>query len=94
MAKMVRDLDKPFLGVDTKFWANYTKIGSCQDYGPLLRPLNTRCLIVLRTQKGAIILTTDNHPNGFNSRFSSIIVCPGQVDSLVSGEPVGWVRGT
>ena len=33
-------------------------IGGCQNYGPLLGPLNTRCRIILRTQKGAIILTT------------------------------------
>ena len=33
-------------------------MGGCQNYGPLLGPLNTRCRIVLRTQKGTIILIT------------------------------------
>ena len=33
-------------------------MGGCQNYGPLLGPLNTRCRSVLRTQKGTIILTT------------------------------------
>ena len=30
----------------------------CQNHGPLLGPLNTRCRVILRTQKGTIILTT------------------------------------
>ena len=29
-----------------------------QNYGPLLDPLNNRCRIILRTQKGTIVLTT------------------------------------
>ena len=33
-------------------------VGSCQKYDPLLGPLNTKCRIVLRTQKGTTILTT------------------------------------
>ena len=33
-------------------------MGGCQNHGPLLGPLNTRCRIILRTQTGAIILTT------------------------------------
>ena len=33
-------------------------MGGCQNYGPILSPLNTRCRIILRTQKGTIILTT------------------------------------
>ena len=33
-------------------------MGGCQKYGPLLRPLNIKCRIILRTQKGTIILTT------------------------------------
>ena len=31
---------------------------ACQNYGPLLGPLTTRCRIILRTQNGTIILTT------------------------------------
>ena len=33
-------------------------MGGYQNYGPLLGPLNTRCRIIIRTQKGTIILTT------------------------------------
>ena len=35
-----------------------TDMGGCQNYGPLLGPMNTRCRIILRTQKGTRILTT------------------------------------
>ena len=37
-------------------------MGGCQNYGILLGPLNTRCLILLRIQKGTIILTTTHIP--------------------------------
>ena len=33
-------------------------MGGCQNYGPFLGPLNTRCRIICRTLKGTIILTT------------------------------------
>ena len=33
-------------------------MGGCQNYHPLLSSLNTRCRIILRTQKGTVILTT------------------------------------
>ena len=33
-------------------------MGGCQNSGSRLGPLNTRCRIILRTQKGTIILTT------------------------------------
>ena len=33
-------------------------MGSCPNYGPVLGALNNRCRIILRTQKGTIILTT------------------------------------
>ena len=33
-------------------------MGGCQNHGPLLGPLNTRCRNIIRTQKGTIILTT------------------------------------
>ena len=45
-----RSLDK----ARPKSW----NMGGCQDYGPLLGPLNTRWRIILRTQKGTIVLTT------------------------------------
>ena len=32
-------------------------MGGCQNYGPLLGTLNIRCRIIIRTQKGTIILT-------------------------------------
>ena len=34
------------------------QVGSCQNYGPFLGTLNNRCRIILRTQKGTLILTT------------------------------------
>ena len=39
-------------------------MGGCQNYGPLLGPLNTRCRSILRTQRGTIILTTPHIPLG------------------------------
>ena len=33
-------------------------MGACQNYGPLLGPLNTSCHIIFRTQKRTTILTT------------------------------------
>ena len=33
-------------------------MGSCQNRGPLLGTLNTRCRSILGTQKGTLILTT------------------------------------
>ena len=33
-------------------------VGGCQNYGPLLNPLDTRCRMILRTPKGTRILTT------------------------------------
>ena len=35
-------------------------MGGCQNYGPPLGPLNTRCHIILRSQKGDH--NFDNHP--------------------------------
>ena len=33
-------------------------MGGCQNYGPFLGTLNSRCRIIMGTQKGTIILTT------------------------------------
>ena len=33
-------------------------MGSNQNYGPFLGPLDTKCRIIFRSQKGSIILTT------------------------------------
>ena len=49
-------------------------LGGCQNHGPLLGPLNTRCRVMLRTQKGAIILTT-THMGAFG--FTSDPGCIG-----------------
>ena len=38
-------------------------MGGCQNYGPLLGPLKTRCRIILSTQKGTILLTTTHIRN-------------------------------
>ena len=35
-----------------------TRMGGCQNCGPLLGPLNTRCRIMIRMQKGTIIFKT------------------------------------
>ena len=42
-------------------WENHN-MGVCQNYGPRLGPINERCRIILRTQKGTIFL--DNHADG------------------------------
>ena len=34
----------------------YVHMRGCQNYGPVLGPLNTRCRIILRNKKGTIIL--------------------------------------
>ena len=38
-------------------------MGGCQNYGPLLGTLNNRCRIIIRTQKGTLILTTTHMLN-------------------------------
>ena len=38
-------------------------MGGCQNYGPCLGTLNIRCRIIIRTQKGTIILTTTHISN-------------------------------
>ena len=35
-----------------------SQLGGCQNYGPFLGTLNIRCRIIIRTQKGTLILTT------------------------------------
>ena len=51
----------PFLGVHIKRDIDICRsidMDGCQNYGPFLGRLNTRCRIILRTQQGTIILTT------------------------------------
>ena len=56
-------------------------MGGYQNYGPLLGPLNIRCRIILRTQKGTIILTTTHIYIGiypcelFTSIYLSLSLC-------------------
>ena len=38
-------------------------MGSCQNYCPYLGILNIRCRIIVRTQKGTLILTTTHITN-------------------------------
>ena len=41
------------------FWAESPNhLGSCQNYGPFWGTQNYRCRIIIRTQKGTLILTT------------------------------------
>ena len=43
----------------------HLQMGGCQNYGPLLGPLDTRCSIILRTQKGTTTLST-THARSFD----------------------------
>ena len=47
-------------------------MGGCQNNGPLLGSLNTRCRTILRTQKGTIILTTTHAKIG----LGMMVICP------------------
>ena len=38
-------------------------MGGCQNYGPLLGPLNTRCRVILNPQKAGRILTSTHIPD-------------------------------
>ena len=40
-------------------------MGGCQNYGHVMGTLNIRCRIIIRTQKGTIILTTNHMFQGF-----------------------------
>ena len=41
---------------------NWSCLGGCQTHGPFLGTLNTRCRIIIMSQKGALILTTTRLP--------------------------------
>ena len=47
-------------------------MGGCQNYGPLLGPLNIRCRIIPRTQKGTIVMTTTHMSRGVHNGFVSV----------------------
>ena len=49
-------------------------LGGCQNDGPCWGPLNTRCRILLRTQRGTITLTTTHVPRLQDPRLSSFLV--------------------
>ena len=40
-------------------------MGGCQNYGPSLGTLNIRCRLIIRIQKGTIILTTTHIGLGY-----------------------------
>ena len=48
--------DRIWVGTLLVVWLSH--VGGCQNYGPCLGTLNIRCRIIIRTQKGTIILTT------------------------------------
>ena len=52
-------------------------IGGCQNYGPLLGPLNTRCRIILRTQTGTMILATTHMHHGSKEAEQGQGLCRG-----------------
>ena len=56
MASLLVSSCKP--QVNFKKYRSHTHMGGCQNDGPLLGPLNTRCHTILRTHKGTRILTT------------------------------------
>ena len=47
-------------------------MGGCQNYGPFLGTLNTRCRNIIRTQKGTLILTTTHMWVGGSSENYSL----------------------
>ena len=49
-------------------------VGGCQNHGLVLGPLKTRCRIILRTQKGTIILTTTHVVLGTFEKLKSATV--------------------
>ena len=49
--------------IKIKYAAHEVEMGGGQNYGPLLGPLSTRCRIMVRTQKGTIILTATHIPS-------------------------------
>ena len=53
-------------------------MGDCQNYGPLLGPLNIRCRTIIGIQKGTIILTT-THINRDKKRYFQEIIGNGGV---------------
>ena len=65
-------------------------MGGCQNYGPRLGPLNTRCRIILRNQKGTMILTTTHMsvlevvPLGLAASWGSFLEGPCSSEGLDS----------
>ena len=47
-------------------------MGGCQNYGPLLGSLNTKCRIILKTQKRTIILTTTHILLGLSGTINMV----------------------
>ena len=70
-------------GRDCKRWDFGKHVGGCQNYGLFLGTLNIRCRIIIRTQKGTLILTT-THVGPLNS--------PERIRILMTWTPVKRVR--
>ena len=60
------------LGRQGQFWMINFHLGSCQNRGPFLGTLNSRCRIILGTQKGTIIVTTTHLGFGFASQPKTV----------------------
>ena len=62
-------------------------MGGCQNYGPLLGPLNARCRIILQTPEGTTILTTTHMYAGiWNNNVGNSMEAP-MVEHSQSPEP-------
>ena len=69
----------------------------CQIYGPFLGTLNIRCRIIIRTQKGTIILTTTHkytYKVHLTLQAGFMVRSPGSLqavlDTVADWKPQGW----
>ena len=62
-------------------------MSGCQSYRPLLGPLDTRCPIILRTQKGTLILTTTHIVKNMVLDHGNLIEVPEHQRYLFWGGP-------
>ena len=51
-------------------------MGGCQNYGPFLGTLNTRCRTILGTQKGTLILTTTTYRQTYIDTYTHRLLRP------------------
>ena len=64
-------------------------LGGCQNYGPLLGPLNTRCRVILRTQKAPQFWQP---PIGYGEEFHELQVPLQGVPLKEPEEDIGCTR--